>query len=658
MSYTYILEAGMRINWNGQSYLIRAFEPDFAVLENSKGQKCTFEPKVIFEDYAAGKLKLELKSAPVVYQPLTSQVHIEQAELMNSYLNALDNELNPRSRKVIKKVINKVAKDNNYSAEQVPSDSKLYRWYNSWIENNRSVIPLIVKAKKKRKSQIDQRVFALADQVIWDEYMQLNGVSRAQVLRIYQKRHRETYPDLREISQSRFYELFDELNPVEVTIAREGRDAARKFKRTNLNVFVAEYMGERYETDAVHFNIGIYDATTGNYIGTPIVYISIDVFTRYVTGYSISYSPATGKKKKNSESAADVIALLKNMATPKAHGEHLKNTWEYLGLPSYIVCDAGPAFRAKPVISLLAAMKCEHHTTETASPWKKPFVERFNRTLRDHFAKKLPGYMGRRVEDKQFDETLVKMAKLTADEFKESLEKFIVDVYHQNSHRGLDGLSPAQAVSHAQKRTFPALVPNMNTLDVLGGVEFKGTIQTYSGIQKNSLHYQSTELRSLYNRLSTYETKGNPKVTYLYDINDISKIAVIDPDTMEAFSVPCTHPHIECGLSLYEYKANKQAVLEGTYQVLERSTFAAKRNTDSTSANSEHHSSSAKKGTPKGHTISISGHQSDEEMAALIDSQQSRIAKDFSDSSIKESASEKPSKQKTKRKRSKTTQGK
>ena len=656
MSYTYILEAGMNISWNEQPFLIRAFEPDFAVLENSEGKKCSFEPKVLFEDYAAGKLKLALKSAPVVYQPLTTQSHINQATLMNSYLHALDNEYNPRSRSVMKKVIQQVSKENHYSAEQIPSDSKLYRWYDAWVENNRNVIPLVVKAKKKRQSQIEQRVFDLADQVIWDEYMQLNGVCRAQVFRIYQKRHRETYSELREISQSRFYELFDELNPVEVTIAREGRDAARKFKRTNTNVFVAEFMGERNETDAVHLNVGIYDAETDAYLGTPIVYISIDVYTRYVTGYSVSFS--NGETKKNSESAAAVISLLKNMASPKPAREYLTNSWEYLGLPTYVVCDAGPAFRAKPVISLLAAMRCEHHTTETASPWKKPFVERFNRTLRDQFAKKLVGYMGRRVDNKQFDSTLQQMAKLTTAQFIENLETFIVDVYHQNPHRGLDGLSPAQAVAEAQKRSFPAIVPDMNTLDALGGVELEGTIQTYSGIQKNNLHYQSTELRSLYNRLSTYEAKKRPKVTYLYDINDISKITVIDPDTMEAFPVSCTHPHIERGLSLHKYKANKRVILEGTFEVLERSETESKPTDDTDSSDSANPSPSPKKKAPKGHTVPITGHQTDQDMDALINTQTGNIASDFTDKPMKKGKSKNAPKKQTKHQRSKVTIGK
>lgn len=39
MNGTYILEAGMNISWHNQSYLIRALEPDFIVLENNKGAK-------------------------------------------------------------------------------------------------------------------------------------------------------------------------------------------------------------------------------------------------------------------------------------------------------------------------------------------------------------------------------------------------------------------------------------------------------------------------------------------------------------------------------------------------------------------------------------------------------------------------------------------
>ncbi|MGX9521364.1 hypothetical protein ACWX0P_21635 [Vibrio mediterranei] len=166
MNGTYILEAGMNISWHNQSYLIRALEPDFIVLENNKGQKMMQKPKELFADYAAGKLKIALKTPPVVYQPLVKKEHIEQAQLMNNYLLALDNETNPRSRTTMKKVISQVADKYDYKGAQIPSDSKLYRWYNEWVENDRNVIPLVVKGIKKRKAQIEECVFDLADQCI------------------------------------------------------------------------------------------------------------------------------------------------------------------------------------------------------------------------------------------------------------------------------------------------------------------------------------------------------------------------------------------------------------------------------------------------------------------------------------------------------------
>ncbi|ENC6719745.1 transposase [Vibrio harveyi] len=650
MNGTYILEAGMNISWHNQSYLIRALEPDFIVLENNKGQKMMQKPKELFADYAAGKLKIALKTPPVVYQPLVKKEHIEQAQLMNNYLLALDNETNPRSRTTMKKVISQVADKYDYKGAQIPSDSKLYRWYNEWVENDRNVIPLVVKGIKKRKAQIEECVFDLADQCIWDEYLKINGADKAEVYRVYQKRHQETYPELRSIGKSRFYELFKELCPVEVTIAREGRDAARKFKRIALKKFVAKFMGERAEIDAVHLKVGIYDAATGVYLGCPTVYLAIDVYTRYIIGYSISYS------NKGSETAAAVIECLKHVALPKQDKDYLSNSWEYLGIPTYIAGDAGTAFRAKQVISLLATMRCEYNTTETGTPWKKPFVERFNRTLRAQFAKKLDGYIGRRSDGKQYDKTIQQMAKLNDQEFRENLEKYLVDVYHQNPHRGLEGLSPAQAVAAAQRVTCPAIAPDASKLDALGGQELTGKISPHEGLRKNNLHYNSTELRTLYNQLSSYEEKGNPKVSYLYNVQDISKITVINPNTLEILEVPCTHPNVEAGLSLHVYKANKKSIDKRSPCVLTRPSPSLKDKPESSNSEKE----CGDTGQKTNHTIAIAGSQSASDLEDIVDSQIGRIANDHSEKqqAPKHKAKEPSSNPKKVRKPSKIRQGK
>lgn len=623
---SYLLKAGMHVHWQGCSYRIRVMEPDIAVLEKEDRTKTMLNPNILFKDYAEGDLVLEQPKLPVVYQPLSKPEHHEAAELIKNYLLPLDTESTPCSRETIKKVIERVAKKHCYVGEQVPSDSKVYRWYGKWVEHSRNIIPLVIKPMKKRKKQIDECVYALAAEVIWDEYMKINGRNRLQTIHAYQERHRQEFPKLRMISESRFYELFQELNPVDVVLAREGHDAARRLKRTNKDLFVAEFVMERIEIDAVHLKIGILDPETGAFIGSPVVYLAIDVYTRYIVGYSVSFG------RGGKELSAAVIECLKHMVSPK-QGIKTKKTWECLGVPRYVACDAGPAFRANVVTSFLAQIKCDHHVTETASPWKKPFIERFNRTLRSQLASKIPGYVGRRADGKQYDQTMEQMATINSDQFIEYLEEYIVDIYHQNPHRGLQGWSPAQAVEEAMKKLRPSIVADQKALEAFGGEEFEPTLQKYSGIQKNNLFYQSDELRNLYNMLASKPGKKNSKVTALYNPHDISQISVIDPDTFELIIVPCTDSSIQEGMYLAQYQANQNPDQKGHHKVFTLKESDPKTCADSAKTDATPTSSNTSR------LAEISGSQSAEQLDLLMLGGQKRIARGHSDKSIKSSKS-------------------
>lgn len=557
-----VLNKGMHIDWAGRNALIRTMEPDYTVLDFEGGQKQMIDTSLISQAYSEGSLTITVPDLPVVFQPLRTQEHIDLAEEILAYVTPLDEEDKPCSRPVILRVIKEVAAKLKLKPEDIPSDSKVYRWYKSWVKHNRNVVPLVVKKpEKERAKQFAPETIDLAEEVMYSEYLRQNGSSGLQTHKELVKRFTQGGFPGKCISQSRFYEMLAALDPIEVALAREGRDKARRLARTCKTHFVADYPLQRVEIDAVHLKVGLLDDETGTYIGSPIIYLAIDVYTRCIVGYSISYG------SKGGEVSAAVMACLKDCMLPKAHlGMPLS------GKPLSFVCDAGAAFRSKMIVSFLANMGCHHHTTETATPWKKPFIERFNRTLREQFAKKIPGYMGRRMDGKTYDYTMEQLTTLNVSTFKEYLEEYIRDIYHHNPHKGLQGHTPFQEATECAKRCRPEVVADMNQFNLYRGIELEPTIQGHVGVQIDKIFYHSDELKRLYLNLKGNTNTKNPKVTVLFDENDISQITVLDDDKMEIFAVPCIDSIATPGMHKTVYKS-----LRASKQTEGHKSFGSKR---------------------------------------------------------------------------------
>lgn len=521
----------MRIIWKGNKAVIRSAQPDFLVIEPDGGAKQMIDGNVAYDAYMHGELTIDETKPSVVYMPLAKDEHVAQADRLNAYLKELDSRAHQGSKRTRQKVINFVSK--RIKDQKPPSEGALYRYRKEWIKAGKNVIPLIIKPKQERKKQISQQQIDLAYEVIDDEYLKTNGTNKCQTFIAFKNRYKSEIGNKNNskcMCKTSFDSLIDALEVTEVILAREGRDALRCEARKNNEIFVTDYPMQRVEIDAIHLNLGVVDEQ-GSFLGTVIIYLAIDVHTRYIVGYTLRYGINV------SEESSAVIDLLKHISLPKTRNGNYQKTWYYLGAPNETVGDAGAAFCSKMVIAFSAVIGSSHVTTQAGSPWKKPFVERFNRTLRSQFATKIPGYFGRRVDRKTLDGTIEQKACVTVDDLTKYLEEYICDYYHQNPHKGLEGLSPQQAVESHLGIFKPRPVPDVNLINAFSGVERTATIQQVNGIQIHKLTYRNDELKSLYNKLIS-EGKSR-KVEVLYNEYDISKITVIVPDSLEMLVVHC-----------------------------------------------------------------------------------------------------------------------
>jgi putative transposase len=539
---------GMDINYQGEDVNIASISQQFSVLDHGDGVFSYPHPKTLLSAYKKGKLIIKKREESIVFQPLTKEEDKKKAEWMEAYLVELHQEANPKSLVTRQKITRRIAKRRGDNEENTPSSSTLYRWYNAWIENELDIVPLVIKPVQQRAKQFAEETIALAEAVIDEVYLKRNGPSVLSAFNEFTSRFHELNLEGKCISRSRFYEMIDGINKLDRVRARDGNDAARKFARASNGKYVLDFPLQRVEIDAVHLKVGLLDDVTGEFIGVPILYLAIDVFSRCIVGYSISYGQSP------SETTEAVIELLKHCVAPKTKARKAVNEWPLTGAMFAIYGDAGGAFKSKEVTAFLAQIKCHHVTTETKSPWRKGFIESFNKTVRTQMCSTLPGYM-RNNGSNTYEKSLEAMATLTLDDFINVLEQFILDHYHQNSHRGLDNDTPANVCEKALEDYCPRIVHDLSKLEIYGGADTSGVIQASKGIQRNNVFYMSNQLRDLYIDLAKSNKRKNPKVDFLYNPKDISKISVIDENKGTMFLVPCIDPRVSAGMSLRELKA-------------------------------------------------------------------------------------------------------
>lgn len=542
-----ILNENMRVDWKGREAVIRTAKPDFIVLEFENNKKDMIDGDVAYDAYLHGELTLVESKPSVVYMPLTDPIHIKEANRLNAYLKELDSRAHNGSKRTRVSVIDCVSKRINDLAPL--SEGSLYRLRKKWLAANKNVIPLIIKPKLQRKKQIEQVELDLAYGVIDDEYLKRNGTNVNQTYICFKNRFAAELKDKLKkncMCKESFYKLIRELEPSEVILAREGKDALRRAARSSKEIIITDRMMQRVEIDAVHLNLGLLD-DDGNYLGTVILYLAIDVHSRYIVGYQLRYGINVA------EESAAVIELLKHISLPKKRSGNYQSTWYDLGVPTETFGDAGAAFSSNVVIAFSAMLGSSHTTTQAGSPWKKPFIERFNRTLRSQFATKIPGYFGRRVDGKTLDGTIEQKACVTVADFTKYLEEYICDYYHQSPHKGLNNQTPQQVVESELEYFKRKVIPDVGKVEACTGVERTATIQKRNGIQVNRLSYHSDELQAILNKLSMQGE--DRKVKIIYNVFDISKITVIDPGTMTLVVIPCRDKRIKPGTSLKAYKA-------------------------------------------------------------------------------------------------------
>lgn len=486
--------------------------------------------------------------------PNLSIADLEELKRRSAYLDELQ-RLTKKDGiggvKIREQVIRRVAREIHDTNPISPAT--LARWAQKAQRHSHGIASTLGATTRERSSCFSQDILDFALEMIDDCYLQLGNPTLQYAYDCFTEEFelrfgKEVRRPCREVFRKWAKQALD---PIEFIERREGRRAARAAGRNATKKLRTERILERVEADAVNLAIGVTDED-GRYLGPVTLFAVIDVYSRSILGLIVQVG--------RGESSGSVIDSYKHAICPKPLDSlpgTVQHNWPMYGTPETFVSDGGPRYASVQTQSFLLDAGCQSQIVQTYSGWRKPFIERFFRTLRTRFAQTLRGYCGKHTDRANLDATIKEKASMTLQEFRTALYEWVIDEYHQTAHRGLGGKTPYD-VWEEQVRVFPPLLPtNFERIKFTMGETRTCTISgvhAHQGIQLNNLRYNDPN-NKLKNIGMTLQRQGYPaQVTVEYTDNDVYSVNVVDPITDDIFQAFVTDPDIEPGTTLAELK--------------------------------------------------------------------------------------------------------
>lgn len=307
-------------------------------------------------------------------------------------------------------------------------------------------------------------------------------------------------------------------------------------------------------------------------IGRPWITVAIDVYSRMIAGFSVSFDPpgalSTGLCLGHAILPKDVWLAKLDIAAP----------WPVWGIMDAVHCDNAKEFHGAMLEKACQNYGIALHFRPVRQPQYGGHIERFLGT----FASKvhaLPGTTFSNPSERGAYDSEGKAA-LTFSEFEKWLATYIVEVYHREVHSAL-GMPPLrkyeQGILGDGKQPGRGLPPRCVDetklrLDFLP--LFERTVQR-SGISLDEIHYFADVLRRWINTSDPRDPTRKRQFIVRRDPRDISVLYFYDPEAQQYFRVPY-RDIARPPLSVWELqRIRRQLKEEGQRSVDEQLIFAA-----------------------------------------------------------------------------------
>jgi putative transposase len=270
-------------------------------------------------------------------------------------------------------------------------------------------------------------------------------------------------------------------------------------------------------------------------VGRPWITLAIDVFSRMVAGFYVSFDPpgamAVGLCLAHAILPKDSWLARHDIATP----------WPVWGVMGTVHADNAKEFRGKMLRMACQEYGIDLHWRPVARPHFGGHIERLLGTLNEEIHA-LPGSTFSNPQARgHYDSE--QHAAMTLSEFERWLAILIVEIYHQRLHRELD-MTPLQKYEEGifgtdehPGRGLPERLLDETQLRLNFMPYAERTVQSH-GIMIDEIAYYDDVLKPWMHSLDPSETSGKRKFIVRRDPRDISRIYFYDPDLKQYFAIP------------------------------------------------------------------------------------------------------------------------
>lgn len=312
-------------------------------------------------------------------------------------------------------------------------------------------------------------------------------------------------PSLRQIER-----YMEQIEPFQLAVLRHGYDRSRKMFSSYTKGLGAKFIGERVEIDEWEVDlltwlidlkiIDMLDTKTIERIprGRRWVCVAIDTSSRVILGLRIAKSPSTDELRQ-------LMSMVVMDKTELARAAGARGNWRHHTGIQGLAADTGPA-RAKEFIERVSDLGATMLFGPLGCPELRTKIERFFGTLTRNLMPYLPGQTFSNVV-KKGDHNPEDTSVLTDDDLIRILICYVVDVYHNDTHAGLGGQSPASRWRDLENECGLVLPPpDRLTRCVALGVEVPVKLSN-RGVLVNSNYYSSEPIREHFSKYRNAATR-------------------------------------------------------------------------------------------------------------------------------------------------------
>ena len=458
-----------------------------------------------------------------------------------------------RTREAVKARVREVRSDaleaETNGLQDSVSVASIYRWIRDYTQcgnDLRALIPATGERGGKGTSQLSNEVEAIVESAIHDKYYVREAVTIDDVVyeiavRLEEEnRSRAAHERLKMPSRRTVARRINAQDMRNRFAARHGAQAAKHEFSQYGNTPYPQVPLERVEIDHTRIDLIVIDDQDDLPLGRLTLTYCLDMATRYPLGYYMGFEPP---------SYLTVMECLHHAIRAKGNTKErygTKHEWIAYGIPSTLVIDNGKEFVGQDLQDACLLLGIVIQQTPVQTPHFKAGVERLFGSLNTMLFHTLPGTTFSNPQ-KRGDYDSAKQACVYLSEVDRIMNIFVVDIYAERFHRGLEGI-PARRWEAAMRSGFwPRVPPSAEELSILLGRISYRALQHY-GVRFLSLRYNSSELTTLRTRL-----RGE-KAKIKYHPADLSHLYVYDPFDKRYIETLALDQKYTHGLSLWKHR--------------------------------------------------------------------------------------------------------